>query len=145
MNDKIISIVMLCCDLLEIETPEIMVVGKSFFRTKTTKAAVDKDFKKIFIRSTRITKDLVFHITHEIRHIWQSKNLYDFETIDIKNSDEVDIESYNLQPHEIDANAFALVFCSTFFNEVPTFEGMPKKVIEEIKKRAKEILKQLEE
>lgn len=77
-----------------------------------------------------------FSIAHELRHIWQIKYnekfyLETYKTIDLCYS----VEEYNLQPAEIDANAFAYIVMVDFFGIKPLFNGLSDTVKSKIMER----------
>lgn len=53
---------------------------------------------------------------------------------------EIDVESYNMQLAEIDANAFATIVMADCFGIRPLYQGMSDKVIQAIGKRVDEII-----
>ena len=59
-------------------------------------------------------------------------NNKNFFFADYKELGELDIESYNLQIAEIDANAFAYIVMVDLFGVKPLFSGMSPKIISEI-------------
>ena len=89
--------------------------------------------------------DQLFSIAHELRHVWQIENnqeLYfsNYQTVDI-----IGIEKYNLQPAEVDANAFASIVMVDFFHLQPQYKGLSVSVISAIKNRIAEIITELSE
>jgi len=59
---------------------------------------------------------------------------------DYKTRDELDVEEYNLQLPELDANAFAKIYMTNCYGVEPLFEGMSRKVINAINERVKVII-----
>lgn len=97
-------------------------------------------------RTIRIKKnvpnmyDLYFSISHEMRHVWQHKYFADEYFTEYKTPGECsDKTEYNLQPAEIDANAYAFLVMYCTFGMVPQFNGMDMCVINRIHERAFEI------
>lgn len=92
--------------ILKIAAPSIRSVPVKQLRTSTQIAALTPD--GILIRNDiGVTPELFFAIAHELRHAYQLENdrsLHDYHT-----SDQLDIDEYNAQPLEVDANAFAAV------------------------------------
>lgn len=128
------------CDELDIDVPEVS-HDTSIFRTDTTMAFCDGD--KIYLRSKKENDpDLLFSIAHELRHLWQIKNDNEFYFSNYKSSDELNTNSYNLQPAEVDANAWASIVMSDLFHLKPLYEGMSYRVITAIQKRIQEILEE---
>ena len=81
-----------------------------------------------------------------MRHIWQIKYnekfyLETYKTIDLCYS----VEEYNLQPAEIDANAFAYIVMVDFFGIKPLFNGLSENVKVKIMERVNEIVTELSE
>ena len=76
--------------------------------------------------------DIYFAICHELRHVYQTVYAPDlfsqYATID----DGLSTEEYNLQPAEIDANAFAAVYMREKFGVSPLFRSYSEKVKNEI-------------
>lgn len=65
-------------------------------------------------------------------------------TNDGKASDRLTVEEYNLQPLEVDANAFALLAMSSMFGIMPQFQNLSDSVRESIKSRADQMKAELE-
>lgn len=87
--------------------------------------------------------DALFSIAHELRHAWQffiKDPRFDLESYQKSNT--LSAEEYNLQPCEIDANAFAHIMMVDFFGVTPTYNGLSKKVTDKIKERIEEILQE---
>ena len=123
------------CDMLNIPIP-ILSFDTSKFTTDTMMAQCSPDGSTIYLKKyDEPNPDQLFSIAHELRHIWQIKkfqNLYfsDYLTVDI-----IGTEKYNLQPAEIDANAFAGLVMIDFFNLKPLFEGIPNSIKTKIYER----------
>ena len=85
-----------------------------------------------------IDYDIIFSIVHELRHIYQY--YYDKQILEnYKSNKEIkNVEEYNLQEAEIDANAYATRFMIDNFNVLPKFEGLSQKVKEKIYKKSME-------
>lgn len=129
------------CELLGILPPEIS-FDTSTFPTSSTLAQARKDGKLIKVRKKN-NPDMYFAVAHELRHIWQIRNGWDFS--EYKQSDTISDEEYNLQPAELDAQAFAKIVMVEFFHITPLFKGLPKSVVAQINKRANEIARELKE
>lgn len=127
-------------DLLGIKVPTVS-YDESKFLTKTQLAGVDLDKNIIYIKAQYDVKfDGYFAICHELRHIWQYKNvLWQKELNSRRRNDQTDIEYYNNQISELDANAFATFFMMNQFRVKPLFKNLDPKTKEKIFKRAKEI------
>ena len=78
--------------------------------------------------------DVLFAVCHELRHVWQIYNQPEMfnSYVEIGN---INLEEYNLQPAEIDANAFAAVCMEEWFGVTPLFEGYSDKVKNKIRNR----------
>lgn len=117
------------CDILNISVPSIS-FDTSNFPTDTMMAQCSPNGSTIFLkRCNRPNPNQFFSIAHELRHVWQIQNdeeLYfsAYKPIDLCHS----IEEYNLQPAELDANAFAGLIMMNFFQLKPLFEGIPSSV-----------------
>lgn len=111
-NDLIDDFIDDICDFLVIPKPKIS-FDTSMFKTSTTLAMCDLD--TIYIKKIdKPNPDLLFSIAHELRHMWQLKNHENDYFTDYRQSFEIGTEAYNLQPAEIDANAFASVVMVDF-------------------------------
>ena len=141
LNEFIIEI----CNLLNISIP-VVSFDTSHFESSTTMAQCDSSGTTIYLRRLkRLNPDYLFSVAHELRHIWQirtNKDAYfsNYKTVkQCKNLDE-----YNLQPAEIDSNAFAGLIMIEFFHIKPLFSNMSKNVIAEISKRMNVISQEFE-
>lgn len=128
------------CEILNIPIPKIS-YDTSVFDTETTLAMCRKDGKIINIRKyDEPNPDLLFSITHELRHIWQIKNDEEYYFKNYKNASECeDYEEYNLQIAELDANAFSAIVMIHFFHIRPTFDSLSDETTGKIYDRAREI------
>ena len=124
------------CQILKIKEPSIS-YDASNFNTDTMMAQCAFDGSTIFLK--KIDKpnfDYAFSIAHELRHVWQIRS--DFESY-FSNYKPVDqcssVEEYNLQPAEVDANAFAAIVLTDFFHLKPLWNGLPDTVITAINSR----------
>lgn len=123
--------------MLEIAPPKIS-FNTSLFPTPTTLAMVDCANNVLYIKSnTKSELDLIFATAHELRHLWQHLNNERFD--DYKHSDELSVEAYNLQPAEIDANAYAALMMMSQLGVKPQWHGLSDKVIKAINNRINEI------
>ena len=87
-----------------------------------------------------ISEELFFALAHELRHAYQIASGESLE--EYRTSDRISIEQYNLQPLEVDANAFGALIMSDFFGTVPQFRNMPDTVRKAIKDRMKQLQKE---
>lgn len=121
------------CEELNIKVPAIS-NDTSKFMSETMLACSDGD--TIFIKPfDKPNPDLLFAIAHELRHIWQLKTDEQLYFADYKTVNETDIETYNLQLAEIDANAYASTIMIDYFNLQPLYQGMSSNVVNAIKNR----------
>lgn len=127
------------CKELNIECPEIS-YDESKLIGETMLALYDGE--KIYLKNKEIDPDTLFAIAHELRHAWQIKNNEEYFLGNYKNRMETDIESYNMQIAEIDANAFATIIMIDIFKIKPLFQGMTEKTIKTIEKRIGEIIEE---
>ncbi|MBO7713957.1 MAG: ImmA/IrrE family metallo-endopeptidase [Methanobrevibacter sp.] len=135
INDFILDV----CDYMGIDPPELS-YNTDHFSSDTMIAQCSPDGSTIFVKpyEKRPTMDHYFAIAHELRHVWQirtDKNKYmaDYKPVSLCGS----IEEYNLQPAEIDANAFAAAVMMDAFGVKPLFENQSEKVKSEIWDRVK--------
>lgn len=138
MLDKFINEV---CKILEINPPQVS-VGENHFANTTMLAQCSSDGRHIFLRNKEVNPDIFFSIAHELRHVWQiryhSGILDDYIPSDLS----LTVDEYNLQPAEIDANAFGLVIMNTFFGITPRFDGLSAGVKDRIKEQARIIIEE---
>ena len=129
------------CDILDISKPRIEYKPQDFFPTATMLAMLDTAKGVIYVRhSENITFDMLFSITHELRHCWQMKNKPEMLN-EYRESQNLTVEQYNLQPAEIDANAFACAIMVDFFGLKPLFNGLSQNVKDRIYAEMSMILK----
>lgn len=129
------------CDILDISTPAIKFVSADRMQTSTQIAALTPD--AVLIRNDKtVSPELFFAIAHELRHSYQIANGADLE--EYQTSDKISTEQYNLQPLEVDANAFAALVMFDFFGIVPQFQNMPESVRDAISSRMEQIRKEYE-
>lgn len=140
MSDYIKFITIICGKFLNIPVPEIVITDKML--SGTNLAYADIANHKIFVKDRIENKlDAFFAIAHELRHIWQS--VADPELLtNHESAEEIGIEAYNLQPAEIDANAFGMFCMITGFDRQPLFQGMTENVRNKIFERFEEIYKE---
>lgn len=134
-----IQFIEIICDDLEIEKP--LVEEVLFLHTPTQLAEYIPSDNILKYRPGKIPLDTMFSIAHELRHIWQMKNCPEIFQNYI-NSTDTDIEQYNLQSAEIDANAYAMVIMESGFGITPQFKGLNEKVKKKILLRANEIVEE---
>lgn len=99
------------CDILDISAPDIKFVSADRMHTGTQIAALTPD--AVLIRNDiEISAELFFALAHELRHAYQIASGESLE--EYRTSDRISIEQYNLQPLEVDANAFGALICRIF-------------------------------
>ena len=130
------------CILLQIPMP-IVSFDTSNFTTPTMMAQFNPEGDKIYLRKpTKLNPDFFFAIAHELRHIWQMKNDREFYFLDYLPVELLpSVEEYNLQPAEVDANAFAGLVMINFFHVRPLYQGLPDNVRNAIFERIDELKK----
>lgn len=127
------------CDILDIPVPVIKLVSTDRMHTVTQIAALTPD--SVLIRNDiEISAELFFALAHELRHAYQIASGESLE--EYRTSDRISIEQYNLQPLEVDANAFGALIMSDFFGIVPQFRNMPDTARKAIKDRMKQLQKE---
>ena len=125
LNDFILDV----CDYLGIDPPELS-YNTDHFSSDTMIAQCSPDGTTIFVKPfEKINPDILFAVAHELRHVWQirtDKNKYmaNYKPVNMFSS----VDDYNLQPAEIDANAFGAVVMIDFFGITPLFNGLSDNV-----------------
>jgi hypothetical protein len=127
------------CSNLKITKPIVEEV--LFLHTPTQLAEYVPADNALKYRMGKMPLDIMFAIAHELRHIWQMKNCPEIFQNYI-NSTDTDIEQYNLQSAEIDANAYAMVVMESGFGVSPQFKGLSEKIKKKILSRANEIMEE---
>lgn len=139
MSQLIAPYVGTVCRILGITPPKIryrLPPGMS----PTTLAAASSDGEEICVKNQAPSADLYFSIAHELRHIWQIRTDPDKYMSNYKTRADLDVDAYNLQPAEIDANAFAEIISVNLLMVRPLFIGLSDRVKQKITRRAREIL-----
>lgn len=127
------------CDILDIPVPFIKLVSADRMHTGTQIAALTPN--AVLIRDDiAVSPELFFALAHELRHAHQIAHGESLE--EYRTSDRISIEQYNLQPLEVDANAFGALVMSEFFGIVPQFHNMPDAVRKAINDRMKQLQKE---
>lgn len=128
----------LICNQLSIDIPNIK--RENFVSgSETTLAYYDGEVLHLR-KKYKLKYDLFFAIAHELRHAWQIKNKRKFYFENYKTREELDVFDYNMQPSELDANAYAMIAIINIFDVQPSFDGLDDKIKEAIKNRAFEII-----
>lgn len=133
-KNKVMEIIRAGAEILGIPAPNIY-FDTSMFGSKTQLAATDGT--DIFVKE-QYTPQLCFAVLHELRHIWQLKENKLLSHQHIND----DIEKYNRQPIEIDANAFALMLMEVFFDYEEEFTSLSDEIYYKICNKADELLKE---
>lgn len=111
------------CKILKIKIPSVSFdIGN--FTSQTMLAQFLADGTCIFLKKyDEPNPDRFFAIAHELRHVWQHKKdeavLWGYKPIELCNF----IDEYNLQPAELDANAFACIIMNNFFESVKSYSS----------------------
>lgn len=125
------------CRDLNIKKPKKVEFG----RLQTNTMLASYNYKKDVItikKDYQDIRDLYFSIAHELRHKYQiDRKMFDFK--DYKLSDNIDLKTYNLQPQEIDANAYASLIMMSLFGVKPLFNGLDEDIKKAINKRIDEL------
>lgn len=133
------------CSVLGIEPVPVREDGRRLM-TATTMAALAPDGSEICIRDgAKLDPDLYFAVAHELRHAWQLRTDPDRWMAGYHNATELDVEAYNLQPAELDANGFAAIIMIECFHIRPLFQGLPERVVTAIYNTAAEIAEEYKE
>ena len=127
------------CDKLEISVPDIKFVSADRMHTGTQIAALTPN-AVLILDDIAVSPELFFALAHELRHAYQIASGESLE--EYRTSDRISIEQYNLQPLEVDANAFGALIMSDFFGIVPQFRNMPDAVRKAINDRMKQLQKE---
>lgn len=128
------------CEELAIDVPEIS-YDTSLFPSKTMRAMCDGETIYLRMDGKKPSLDLFLSITHEMRHLWQIKYHEELFFKDYITADKAgDIEEYNMQLAELDANAYASLIMVDEFGIQPLFQGLPDKVRKAIYSRVNYIV-----
>lgn len=126
------------CSSLDIVPPRVH-YGVEEMQSETTIAQATRGGEDIYLRDIgeQDERDVLFAIAHEIRHIWQIRK-HENEFFGNYKPTRLcrNVNEYNLQKAELDANAYATAVMVTHFNCHPMFKGLDKMVKDEIYRRA---------
>lgn len=136
-SGNIKDVIKLICELLKISKPEIVV--SSELPTDTLFACFFPETNKIFVKSNTFTPDSLFAIAHELRHKYQFVKCPEILSGYKVRTEFINIDDYNKQFAEIDANAFAMFFMENFYDLSPTFDSLSDETYNLICKRCDEI------
>lgn len=127
------------CDILDISAPDIKFVSADRMHTGTQIAALTPN--AVLIRDDiAVSPELFFALAHELRHAYQIAHGESLE--EYRTSDWISADRYNLQPLEVDANAFGALVMADYFGIVPRFHNMPDTVRKAINDRMKQLQKE---
>ena len=124
---------------LGIRVPIINVVDAPELSTDTQMGGADPVGWAIAVKRGIPDLDQALTLSHEIRHLWQSIHMPEAFRDYVQLSNRPTLEDYNLQPAEIDANAFALIIMTNFFHVRPLFQNLSDNARSQIEQRAKQI------
>jgi Zn-dependent peptidase ImmA (M78 family) len=122
--------------ILEIEEPKIILEEDDAFPTPTMMGYYSSIENAVHLKKSLQIPNQCFAIAHELRHAWQIKTNVEkyLENYEIRAN--CNVEPYNLQLAELDANAFATCAMAKAFGVRPLFTGMNKEIVAEIFKYA---------
>ena len=127
------------CDILDVSVPAIKFASADRMHTSTQIAALTPN--TVLIRNDiAVSPELFFALAHELRHAYQITHGESLE--EYRTSDQIGVERYNLQPLEVDANAFGALVMADYFGIVPQFHNMPDAVRKAINDRMKQLRKE---
>lgn len=119
------------CEILKIDAP-VVKINRNKMATESTLACIENGI--VYLKTKQPSLDLLFAISHELRHIWQIKTDQEFYFKNYKTSQEIDdIDVYNQQVAELDANAFGYMIMSANYGVEPLFNGLSKETVQMIK------------
>ena len=103
------------------------------------------DDHEIRIREgSEITLEILFAIAHELRHAWQAVYYFSEYFADyLPRECFSNVDDYNKQPAEIDANAFAEIVMVDIFHRRPKHNGLNCENKKLIAKRIEEIIDEM--
>jgi Zn-dependent peptidase ImmA (M78 family) len=119
-------------NVLGIEEVQIVLKEEENFPTKTMMGCFVPEENAVHLKKSLQLPDLCFAVAHELRHVWQGKTDQEKYLGDYEIRSNCDVESYNLQLAELDANAFAACAMMKTFGIRPLFVGMEKEIVAEI-------------
>lgn len=126
------------CNILEIKKPKVTFTDDKL--RSTMMAGLDPINNKMIVKADMELIDALFAIAHELRHMWQHQYNAGYFFNDYKANTELSTEEYNLQPAEIDANAFGMVMVEEITSVSPLFEGFSPQLVNKIQQRADDIV-----
>lgn len=125
------------CDDLCIDKPIVKTVDElhgsvlAYYNPCTNELVIKDKYRDMY--------DAYFVVLHELRHKCQVDNgLFNFDTYKLRHQAK-SLKEYNMQPEEIDANAYANYVMIMAFNRQATFKGLDDDIVAMIEKRMIEI------
>ena len=125
------------CAILHIDAPRVEFVPAESMRTDSQLAASIPG-KILVVNDVKVSPELFLALAHELRHVYQIANGANLE--EYQTSDKMTVDEYNLQPLEVDANAFAFLIMEFMFGISPQFESLDQSARDAITSRAEQIL-----
>lgn len=132
----------LLCASLDIVPPRVH-YGVKEMQSETTIAQATRAGWDIYLRDIgeQDERDVLFAIAHEIRHIWQIRKhenefFENYKPIHLCRN----VNEYNWQKAELDANAYATAVMLAYFKGKPLFNGLDEATKAEIYRRASKII-----
>lgn len=128
------SIIRRNCTALGVPCPRLEIGPPSLLPTGTTRAALSDDGKTVYLNSlyypSMTEPEAWLYLSHECRHIHQL--MHGFNPLeDYSSGSDVSLTVYASQFAEIDANAWAVVVCSSVLGIAPTFGGVYSAAVHE--------------
>lgn len=105
------------CNILDLDISGLGILYDKPFQSKTTMAAYDRRKDILIINPNYMfSKDLIFFsVAHELRHKWQNEHKGEEAFANYKSRLSLNLDKYNEQEVEIDANAFALAAMDSLY------------------------------
>ena len=122
--------------ILEIDPPTLN-HDQSLLPSDTALAAANPYTWDVVLKEGLLVPDAMFALAHELRHLWQHRNGWNI--LDAKDPSVTNKQEYNLQKHEIDANAFGVIYMSKYHLR-PLLNGHTDRVKALIYRRVDEII-----
>ena len=112
------NIIQRISNILDLDVNGLGIMYDEPFQSTTTMSAYQRDKDILIINPNYMfSKDLIFFsVAHELRHRWQNEHYGEKAFKDYKNRISLDLDKYNEQSVEIDANAFALAIMDSLYN-----------------------------
>lgn len=132
------------CKILDLADIRLIFSSEKM-QTKSMMACADVENGIVYVRpKMKENLDTRFAVAHELRHIWQFRTDKEKYFANYKTAEELDLETYNLQAAEVDANAFSVIVMVDLYGIKPTFDNLPKEIRAIIYQKADEIAENLQ-